>query len=171
MSKVRIVQLLCASRHCIVATAYESSDGAEIPEIAERLREFFADWVKAGANPWCGLCNSRDLRAEDQPTRWATMDEAAPHLAENAAAQAATRAYFKARQELNRRKIKRNDRLEATVEADPLCASRCKLIIDAPSVNAMMRALRIHNVECAVCSEWRKSVASERAGFAVEGVA
>ena len=94
--KVRIVQLLCPSRHCIVATAYESSDGAEIPEMAERLRESFADWVKHGANPWCGICHSRDLRAEDRPTRFATMAEAAPHLAENAAAQAVTRQYFKA---------------------------------------------------------------------------
>jgi hypothetical protein len=96
MSKVRIVQLLCPSRHCVVATAYESPDGAEIPEMAERLREFFADWVQRGANPWCGLCRSRDLHADDQPTGFSALTEAEPYLRESERRQAATRQFFKA---------------------------------------------------------------------------
>ena len=96
MSKVRIVQLLCPSRHCIVGSAYESPDGAEIPEMSVHLREFFADWVKSGANPWCGLCYSRDLRAEDAPTIYTTMDEAMPYLQEMERKQAETPKYFKA---------------------------------------------------------------------------
>lgn len=94
--KVRIVQLLCPQRHCIVSTAYESPDGSELPEMTERLREGFTDFVNSGANPWCGLCYSRDLRPEDSPTRFATMDEAMPHLMESARQQAATREFFKA---------------------------------------------------------------------------
>ena len=96
MRKVRIVQLLCPQRHCIVSTAYESPDGAEIPEMTERVREGFAELVKTGVNPWCGLCYSRDLRAEDRPTKFATLDEAMPHLMESAKQQAATRRFFKA---------------------------------------------------------------------------
>lgn len=96
MPRVRIVQLLCPQRHCVVASAYLSPNGAEIPKMAERLREHFAEWVASGANPWCGLCQSRDLWAEDQPTRFATMEEAAPHLAESQRLQRATRQYLKA---------------------------------------------------------------------------
>lgn len=91
--KVRIVQMLCPSRHCVVATAYEAHDGEAIPEMVDHLKEMFA---KSGANPWCGLCQSKNLRCEDQPTRFTTMIEAAPYLAENAARQAATREYFRA---------------------------------------------------------------------------
>jgi hypothetical protein len=94
-SKVRIVQLLCP-RHCIVGTAYESPDGEVIPEITERLREAFAEFVQSGANPWCGLCSSRDLQPEDQPTRWATMPEALPFLQDMEIQQRRTREYFKA---------------------------------------------------------------------------
>jgi hypothetical protein len=96
MSKVRIVQLLCPSRHCVLATAYESPDGAEIPEAADRLTERFSEMVEKGANPWCGLCKSRDLHAEDAPTKFATMEEAMPYLMENARQQAATREFFRA---------------------------------------------------------------------------
>jgi hypothetical protein len=96
MSKVRIVQLLCPSRHCIVSTAYESPDGAEIPEMTERLLDIFADWVAKGTNPWCGLCYSRNLRPEDRPTKYATLAEAMPHLEEMQRQQAVTREFFKA---------------------------------------------------------------------------
>ncbi len=91
--KVRIVQLLCPLRHCVVALAYQTSDGAEQPQMAARMMEGFAD---SGANPWCGLCHSRNLNPEDRPTMFATMEDAAPYLAVYAARQAETRAYLKA---------------------------------------------------------------------------
>jgi hypothetical protein len=94
--KVRIVQLLCPKRHCIVATAYESPDGEMLPEMTVRLREGFEEMVQKGANPWCGICQSRDLRPEDQPTVFATMVEAWPFLAENARLQAEAAKFFKA---------------------------------------------------------------------------
>jgi hypothetical protein len=96
MSKVRIVQMLCPSRHCIVATFYESPDGEPIPEIADRLRVQFAEWVTAGANPWCGLCNSRNLHVEDAASKWATIAEAKPFIEQCSLDQARTREYFKA---------------------------------------------------------------------------
>lgn len=95
-SKVHIVQLLCPERHCIMATYYESPNGKELPEIACLLREKFDAFVKAGANPWCGICKSRDLHIEDRATKYATIAEAKPAIDELARQQAITREYFKA---------------------------------------------------------------------------
>jgi hypothetical protein len=94
--KVRIIQLLCPSRHCVVATAYESPDGAEIPEMTEDLRKRFTAFVLAGANPWCGICKSKNLTPEDRATGFTTMAEALPFLQEEERKQAATREFFKA---------------------------------------------------------------------------
>lgn len=94
--KVRIVQLLCPQRHCVLATAYQSPDGRPILEMAARLRESFDEWVNRGANPWCGLCQSRELRCEDAATRFETMEQAMPFLRENERREAATREYFRA---------------------------------------------------------------------------
>jgi thiol-disulfide isomerase/thioredoxin len=97
VSKVRIVQLLCPQRHCVLATAYESPDGAELPEIGARLDGQFKSLTDRGEmNPWCGLCRSRNLHAEDRATRFETMTEAMPHLEELARQNAATREYFRA---------------------------------------------------------------------------
>lgn len=94
--KVRIVQLLCPSRHCIVATAYESEDGQPIPEMAERVRTWFDEMVAKGANPWCGICQSRTLIPEDNETIYGTMAEAMPFLQEASDRQAFTREYLRA---------------------------------------------------------------------------
>jgi hypothetical protein len=51
--------------------------------------------------------------------------------------------------------------------ADILCPARCKVINEAVSLNAMMRALKTHNLECAVCGEWRKQALTERASLAL----
>lgn len=96
MSRVRIIQLLCPSRHCIVATAYESPDGSEIPELIPRLLEKFDAFVASGANRRCGICGSTDLKPEDRATAFTTMVDAAPHLSRVAAEQAMTREFFRA---------------------------------------------------------------------------
>ena len=93
MSKVRIVQCLCPQRHCVIGCAYESPDGAEIPEYAELLRQKFED--KSGfLKPECGLCHSTTLVFEDRPTGFATMDEAAPHFYAAEREQIQTRRFF-----------------------------------------------------------------------------
>lgn len=91
-----MIQLLCPSRHCIVATAYQSDDGEPIPEILERAKAMFEDFLKQGANRACGLCRSPRLHWEDGETGFATMEEAAPRIAEMVVRQAITREYFKA---------------------------------------------------------------------------
>jgi hypothetical protein len=94
---VRIVQLLCPARHCILATAYESADGEPIAAIAEHVREGFRLLFNAGnLNPWCGICHSRDFHIEDGATAFRSMDEALPHLNQLQAENAATREYFRA---------------------------------------------------------------------------
>jgi hypothetical protein len=55
------------------------------------------------------------------------------------------------------------DYMKKNTDGDMLCPERCKVIIAAPSVNAMMRALKAHNLECAVCGEWRKRMELARA--------
>jgi hypothetical protein len=86
MSKVRIVQMLCPERHCVVATAYESPDGELIPEMTERLEERFRELCSMGANADCAICRSRNLHCEDAATIFTTMQEAEPALRELAAA-------------------------------------------------------------------------------------
>lgn len=89
--KVRIIQLLCPQRHCIVAIAYESPNGEEIPENAQKLN----DGLKShGLNPWCGICGSKQLQCEDRATGFRTLQEAQPHLEANERAQAITREFF-----------------------------------------------------------------------------
>lgn len=95
MSKVRIVQLLCPARHCYVATVYESPDGEPMAKVTADLMNGYKDLLEKGANPWCGICGSRNLQAEDRATRFATMREAAPAFAECAADQARTREFFR----------------------------------------------------------------------------
>jgi hypothetical protein len=90
---VRILQHLCQQRHCIMALAYEATDGQEDPAQVEKLRSMEADFQ---IDPWCGVCRSRQLSFEDRPTAFQTMDEARGPLREMEAAQAATREFLKA---------------------------------------------------------------------------
>lgn len=75
--KVRIIQLLCSNRHCILAAAYESEDGGEQQKPMEELKEAVK---KLKLNPWCGICGDRELKYEDAPSKFVTMEEAKPHL-------------------------------------------------------------------------------------------
>jgi len=88
---IRIIQLLCPHRHCIVATVYESDDGEEMPA---KTVEFRAAFEAAPLNPWCGICGSKRLIYEDRPTRFPTMEEALPFLNQSSRDQMKTRAYI-----------------------------------------------------------------------------
>jgi hypothetical protein len=95
--KVRLVQILCPQRHCIVAVPYEAPDGQPIPEITTILRgEVEALIEKGGMDPWCGLCRSRNWTYEDQPTIFATLAAALPHLMAAEEQQASVREYLRA---------------------------------------------------------------------------
>jgi hypothetical protein len=95
--KVRIIQLLCPERHCVLALAYESSTGEADPEKSLLME---AEWKKLvenrQMNPWCGGCRSRALALEDSPTIFTTLEEARPFLTAAEKAQADMAARWKA---------------------------------------------------------------------------
>jgi hypothetical protein len=53
------------------------------------MEETFASGL---INRYCGICGARELRYEDEPTQFATMDEARPALASLEKANAAARS-------------------------------------------------------------------------------
>lgn len=86
---VRIVQLLCPDRHCIFAIS------CEYPEMSDEnaIKAAEAIWeqmLQGGVNPWCALCNNRELVFETGQTHFKTMKEAYPHLKEMELRQMAT---------------------------------------------------------------------------------
>ncbi len=90
MPRARIVQLLCPARHCILALAYDSLDGEPLPEMASLIQEQFA---KGPFPPYCELCRSRSLYAEDAALKFSTLAEAMPFLMESHRQQLATRQF------------------------------------------------------------------------------
>jgi hypothetical protein len=77
---VRITQLLCPRRHCIVARAWESSRETD-EQALEAARALWREMVeRGGMNPYCALCGSTDLQFETGQTRFRTLAEAEPFL-------------------------------------------------------------------------------------------
>lgn len=60
----------------------------------QQAKELLKTGLAAIADPWCGICKSRELHFETAPTRFETMTEAAPHLRAEAEKQASARAFF-----------------------------------------------------------------------------
>ena len=79
---IHLIQLLCPLRHCVLAQAYDTEESTAGDSVA-MLQDVVAAMVSAKLlNPWCGLCGSRDLKFEDAPRKFKTMDEAVPALME-----------------------------------------------------------------------------------------
>lgn len=79
--RVWIAQCLCPDRHCMMALAGDDPEEAE--PTRQRLRQMIELLVhRGGLNPWCAICGARaeTWRYEVAPTRYATLDEAMPHL-------------------------------------------------------------------------------------------
>lgn len=97
MSKVRIVQLLCPERHCVLALSYFSPDGEVRPEVAETMDLMFHKAIEDGMiNPFCKICRSTVLLTEDRPTIFSTMEEASPYLREMERQQVVATEYWEA---------------------------------------------------------------------------
>jgi hypothetical protein len=76
-----------------MAGADEADTEAEAEEkVAAKLRETVRELVGGAVNPWCAICDAdmTTWRYELRRTRFATMAEAAPVLAQEAAKNAAT---------------------------------------------------------------------------------
>jgi hypothetical protein len=91
-ARVRLVQLLCPRRHCLLAVAYESDQGTRDKAVIEME----AQRVRLGLNPWCGICGSRELAYEDRPTPYRTIEDALPELRETEQANLESRAHLDA---------------------------------------------------------------------------
>jgi hypothetical protein len=96
--RVWIAQCLCPQRHCIVAQAGEAAGFAEAQRLVRApLRRNVAQLLRGGAlNGWCGICGAKrpTWRFEVARTRYTTMDEAQPELAEIEAANLLTNLLF-----------------------------------------------------------------------------
>ena len=94
--KVYIAQLLCPSRHCILAAAGEYASEADAQVLAAAVRENFQSATEHGIlDPWCGLCKSRKLAVEVRATRFTSLEEAQPHLSANQTAQLLSAEYIR----------------------------------------------------------------------------
>jgi hypothetical protein len=79
---IRIAQLLCPQRHCILALAFDDRAYSDKWAANELVARFFANVEQRILNRQCGLCGSTQLRAEVGVTRFANMAKAAPFLAQ-----------------------------------------------------------------------------------------
>lgn len=93
MKHVWICQCLCPDRHAIMAAVNEAENEAHAQHLKTELRRQVLGLLKAGAlNPWCAICGAKlaTWRYELGRSRFATMEEAMPHMqqsqAENLAA-------------------------------------------------------------------------------------
>ncbi len=90
---VHLLQVLCPKRHCLYGIAYEE----EVQTSEEAIEKARAVLDSGVLNKHCGICGSEDLKFEIGVTRWQTLKEAAPYLAEIQAANLATRAMIESR--------------------------------------------------------------------------
>lgn len=86
---VKLVQLLCPQRHCLVASMYEE-ERSSFEEACTMLRDMLAP--KGPFNPWCALCGSHELHFEQGNTSFKTLVEAGPTIDETARKNAESRA-------------------------------------------------------------------------------
>ena len=75
--KIRILQLLCPSRHCLMAAVYESPDGEPLARVVQSAKSQIA---RLGLPMVCGICDSTDVQFEDAVTVFRSMDEARPEV-------------------------------------------------------------------------------------------
>lgn len=76
MEMIRITQWLCPMRHCIIALAWDPKRTTEA-EMVERGEGYFQSGAVLRK---CGICGSDIIRHETGVTKFATMQEAHPHL-------------------------------------------------------------------------------------------
>lgn len=91
---VWVAQCLCANRHSILAFGFEDpetphgeTDQVFTPQagalaLKQEVERLMAEGI---FNPWCGICRDTNFHVELGKTRWATMEEATPHLKANEA--------------------------------------------------------------------------------------
>jgi hypothetical protein len=87
--KVMLVQYLCPARHCIAAAIYLPSETRTFETTCQDLKDGMA---KSNVNPWCGVCGSKELKFEQGPTPFKSLEEAEAPILQSLLDQLATRA-------------------------------------------------------------------------------
>jgi hypothetical protein len=80
---VWICQCLCPDRHAMLATAGEADTATEVAAVRTELRRNVVRLLESGVlNGWCAICGAHRAtwRYELGRTKWATLEEAMPHL-------------------------------------------------------------------------------------------
>ncbi len=88
---VRIVQLLCPARHCLLASAYEDDKGT-FSKTCEALSAMLEP--RGGVSRHCGICGSTELHFEVGLTKFKTLAEAMPSLDQAQTEQLLTRSWL-----------------------------------------------------------------------------
>lgn len=95
---IKLMQLLCPSRHCFMAIAFDDEKVTEV-EANLQLGMSAREHMQAHG-PACALCGSLDFHVETRRTRFTTIDEAMPMLASCEFDQLGTRDHFTGPQSL-----------------------------------------------------------------------
>jgi hypothetical protein len=83
---IRLAQLLCRSRHTLLAIAFDPCTCSDA-FASYALGLTMAELIQQDAlEHRCALCGSRSLAVEITETPFATLEEASPHIASQAAA-------------------------------------------------------------------------------------
>lgn len=79
-TRVYLIQLLCPSRHAILALGLEAAP-EHLPSDETAATQMMLEVVRiAQLAPRCGICGSEELHAEIGRTAFATLEAAAPVL-------------------------------------------------------------------------------------------
>lgn len=84
---VKLIQVLCPERHCIIAIAYDDTDKDDAAALLDFQGKFHFLVDSGAMNPWCALCGSKDLKFDVGTTGFANLAEAEPILLAHQAAQ------------------------------------------------------------------------------------
>ncbi len=76
---VRLLQLLCRQRHCLIAMPIP--EAVTVEEACEVMRKEIGPGGRIAEH--CAICGSKDLFFEIGSTRWRTVEEAMPTLLEH----------------------------------------------------------------------------------------
>lgn len=100
---IRLIQLMCPERHCLLAFAYDADD-MNPKQAADSMRETlrYLREQPAAFIPECGICKSLELHTEDGETAWDTIEEARPHLQQMEIEQLEARLILRAREKATR---------------------------------------------------------------------
>ena len=90
---IHLLNYACPLQHSIMACAWDSNGEHSLEEIQLR---FVAYMKQQGIVGRCAICGSLETHFDDRETKFKTLEEASPHVAQEALKQLITRAMLEA---------------------------------------------------------------------------